>query len=234
MCGRFALDLTPAQFQRHFGCPPPGGYRPRWNITPDSDIVVVRSGPAGREAVFARWGLLGPWMRDPRDPARMINARLETAARRPMFRRAFARGRVLVPATGFYEWQKQSRGPSRPFFIRLRTGAPMALAGIVQPIRLEGSELRLTVAILTREALAGLRPIHPRMPVLVPPAAFDRWLDPAPSDPADIAALLVPPAEEELMWEEVSRRVNDPREDDPGLIRPLILPPREPPQPRLF
>ncbi len=221
MCGRFALSTTPARFRDLFGCPPPAGYRPRFNIAPDSEVVVVRA-PAGggREAVGMCWGLLGPWMRDPRDPARQINARLETAADKPMFRAAYRRRRCLVPADGFYEWRKRGRGASRPHFVRLREGAPMAMAGIWQATRLEDGGIHESVAILTRPAAAEIREIHHRMPVVVPPERWDAWLDPELRDPATLRALLESGAETMEAWP-VSRRVGSPANDDPELPIPV-------------
>ena len=229
MCGRFALSIPPAQFRLHFGCAPPEGYRPRWNVTPDSDIVIVRApAPGAREAAFVRWGLLAPWMDDPKDPGRMINARIETAASRPMFRDAFARRRCLVPADGFYEWRKQPRGPSRPFFVRLASGEPMGMAGIWRRSRLADGGQVETAAILTRDAPPDLRPIHHRVPVVIRPEHFDLWLDPTLRDPAALAEALAPLPGEAFDWYEVSRRVNDPRNDDPGLVEPADRPPLPP------
>ncbi len=221
MCGRFALSITPARFRDLFGCPPPAGYAARWNIAPDSEVPVIRSGPEGvREAVWMRWGLLGSWMRDPRDPGRQINARLETAADKPMFRAAFRRRRCLVPADGFYEWRKRRRGASQPHFVRLGEGAPMAMAGIWQATRLADGSLHESFAILTRPACPAIREIHHRMPVLVPPERWDAWLDPEPRDARLLRELLEcgPMAVEARP---VSRRVNSPANDDPELPAPV-------------
>ncbi len=227
MCGRFALSITPAQFRRVFGCEPPE-MPARFNITPDSEILVVRAGVDGlREAVPVRWGLLPPWSSDPADPARQINARIETAAEKPMFRAAFRRGRCLVPADGFYEWQKGGGGPSRPWFVRMRDGGPMAFAGLWWRTRLaDGSELD-TCAILTMDALPSIRGIHHRMPVIVAPDRFDAWLDPALRDPALLRELLAPPGDGEIEAVPVSRRVNDPRNEGPELVQPVEEAPPE-------
>jgi putative SOS response-associated peptidase YedK len=223
VCGRFALSITPAQFQRVFGCAPPE-LPARYNIAPDSPIIVVRRRADGsREAVCMHWGLLPPWSTNAADPARQINARIETAAEKPMFRAAFRRGRCLVPADGFYEWQKRGSGPSQPFFVRRLDGAPMAFAAISRRSRLaDGSELD-TCAILTTDALPSIRDIHPRMPVLVAPEHFDAWLDPGLQDPALLRALLTPPEAHEIGALAVSRRVNDPRNDGPELLEPVAV-----------
>lgn len=233
MCGRFALSITPARFARVFGCAAPAAPA-RWNIAPDSPIVVVRTGATGvREAALVRWGLLPPWSSDPVDPARQINARVETAAEKPMFRAAFRRRRCLVPADGFYEWQKRGTGPSQPFFVRYRDGGPMAFAGLWWRTRLaDGGELD-SCAILTMDALPSIRGIHHRMPVLVPPEQFDLWLDPSVRDPALLRALLAPPEEDAVEAVPVDRRVNDPRNEGPELVAPVPEPaPEARPEPK--
>lgn len=224
MCGRFALSITPAQFVQLFGCAAPE-LPARFNITPDSPILIVRTGADGRrEAALARWGLLPPWSSDAADPARQINARIETAAEKPMFRTTLRRGRCLIPADGFYEWQKRGSGPSQPFFVRLRDGGVMAFAGLWRRSRLaDGSELD-SCAILTMAAWPAIRGIHHRMPVIVPPERFDVWLDPGVGDPAMLRALLTPPMEMEIEAVPISRRVNNPRNEGPELIEPMAEP----------
>ena len=145
MCGRFALSILPQQFQQAFACDPPDELGQSWNVTPDRQIPIVRTGPEGtREAAFARWGLLGPWMKEAGDPARQINVRSETAAEKPMFRDSFRKGRCLIPATGFYEWRKAGSGPSHPFHVALAAGAPFAFAGLWRRNRLADGSLVLT------------------------------------------------------------------------------------------
>lgn len=222
MCGRFALSLVAAELSDVLGVRAPESYRPRWNITPDSPILIVRHGAEGRVAVLVRWGFLGPWMREATDPGRQINARLETAARKPMFEAAFLKGRCIVPADGFYEWQKQPRGPSRPFFVRAAEGSPLLLAGLWRRNRLTDGSLLETAAIVTRPADPALAAIHPRMPVIVPPELVESWLAPD-ADPAALAAELLggPTGSPSLVFYEVSRAVNDPRKDGPDLIAPI-------------
>ena len=220
MCGRFALSVTPARFRELFGCPPPAGYAARWNIAPDSEVVAIRRrADGGREAAWLRWGLLAPWMRDPRDPGRQINARAETAGEKPMFRAAFRARRCLLPADGFYEWRRRGRGASRPHFVRLDGDRPMAMAGIWERIRLTDGGILDTVAILTRPAVPEIRDIHHRMPVVLPEERWDAWLDPELSDPALLRELLL--SEDVTVGAfPVSRRVNSPANDDPGLLDP--------------
>ncbi len=234
MCGRFALSIVAARMPRLLGVPPPEAYRPRWNITPDSAILVIRAGPSGREAALVRWGFLGPWMDDPRDPGRQINARIETAAHKPMFEAAFARGRCVVPADGFFEWQKRARGASRPFFVRPADGSAMLMAGLWRRNRLADGTLLETAAILTRPAAPALAAIHHRMPVLLPARLIEAWLAAEPVAPALVEELVTGPADlPSLEVIEVGRAVNDPRNDGPDLVSPLGTTP-EPATPRLL
>ena len=228
MCGRFALSMLPHHFQQAFACDPPDELGESWNVTPDRQIPIVRAGPDGiREAAFARWGLLGPWMKEANDPGRQINARSETAAEKPMFRDSMRKGRCLIPATGFYEWLKAGSGPSRPFFVALAAGAPFAFAGLWRRNRLADGSLLDSCAILTTDASPLLRPIHPRMPVILPEASQPLWLDPTLKDPEFLQALLTPVPDAELAVWEVSRAVGNPRNDGPQLAEPLAPTPRQ-------
>lgn len=220
MCGRFALSITPAQLSMAFAVVPPAAYRPRWNITPDSEIVVIRAEGGAAAAALLRWGLLGPWMKVAGDPGRQINARSESAFDKPMFRDAMRKGRCLIPASGFYEWQKQGRGPSRPFFITLRSGEPFAFAGIWRRVRLGDGSLLESCAILTMDAWPAIAGIHPRMPVILPADHQAPWLDPGASEPERLRPLIVARPEAEIAAWPVSRRVNNPRLDDASLVEP--------------
>lgn len=222
MCGRFALSIVGSELGDVLGVEPPPEYRPSWNITPDRKILIVRSGREGRQAVLARWGFLGPWMNDANDPGRQINARLETAPQKPMFKAAFAKGRCIVPADGFFEWQKQPKGPSRPFFVRPAGHTLMLMAGLWRRNRLADGTLIDTVAILTRRADRMLEAIHPRMPALVPDRLVEPWLVADPPSTKLIEELLSgAPDATPLEIHEVGRAVNDPRNDFPSLLEPV-------------
>lgn len=224
MCGRFVLALAAERMPEILGVEAPEGYRPRWNITPDSPILILRAGRGGREAALPRWGFLGPWMSDPLDPGRQINARIETAAVKPMFEAAAQKGRCLVPADGFYEWQKQGRGPSRPFLIRCRDRRPLWMAGLWRRNRLVDGSLLDTAAILTRPADPTLAAIHHRMPVLLPDRLIEAWLLPEPAPVLLRELAEVVPDAPALEAIEVGRAVNDPRNEGPELLEPVALP----------
>jgi putative SOS response-associated peptidase YedK len=235
MCGRFALSITAAQVSMSFDVDAPPTYGPRWNITPDSEILVIRAGSGAPEAAMLHWGLLGPWMKEANDPSRQINARSETAFEKPMFRDSMRKGRCLIAADAFYEWQKQGRGPSRPYAIALRSGEPFAFAGIWRRVRLGDGSLLDSCAILTMDAWPSIHGIHHRMPVILPAAHHAPWLDPAATDPERVRPLIQARPEAEITAWPISRRVNNPRLDDPSILEPEADPaPEPPPQARLL
>ena len=164
-------------------------YPPRYNIAPTMDALVVRETPAGeREAVMLRWGLVPAWAKDPAIGSRMFNARAEGVADKPAFRAAFRRRRCLVPADGFYEWQPVAGGRKQPYFIRLASGAPLALAGLWEQWRGLDGDAIATFTIVTTAANEAMRAFHDRMPVLVAPADHDEWLS-SPNPSALLAAV---------------------------------------------
>ncbi len=242
MCGRFALSITAAEFACSFGTPPPAGFRPRYNIAPGTGIAAIRGGPEGyREALWMEWGLVAPWKRDPKAGPRPINARIESAAEKPMFREAFRLRRCIVPADGFFEWRKRQGRPARPYFVRRRDGAPLLFAALWSPRSAgdgEPAEKLPSCAILTRPAVPAIAGIHPRMPLLLAPEQLECWLDPGVRDPAVLRELVADHGGIELEAVPVGLRVNDPRQDDPGILdrAPEVetLEPRTAAQGRLF
>lgn len=224
MCGRFALYLQAGAFADIFGCAPPDELAPRFNIVPDSDIVAIVQGVDGRRAGRLRWGLLPPWAETPDDRGRQINARSETVFDKPSFKSAALRHRCLIPASGFFEWQKDG-GTSRPYLIHRADGEPLAMAGIWRQSRF-GESTIVTCAILTMDAYPSIKGIHHRMPVMLDPAAWDTWLDPTTRDPDLLRRALQPLPEASIIAREVSRAVNSPANDRPDLVAPMTeMPP---------
>jgi len=222
MCGRYELHAQPAAIALAFGLAWPPELTPRYNVAPMQMVPVVRVNAVGeRELAQVRWGLVPRWAKDPSIGARMINARAETAAAKPSFRTAFRRHRCLLPADAFYEWQPAAGGTRQPMRIGLRDGGLMGFAGLYERwLSPEGEPLD-TCTILTTEANALLARVHDRMPVIIDPADYAAWLDPAHADPVDLIAPC--PAQRMAMWP-VSTRVNSVRNDDPSLIEPVTLP----------
>jgi putative SOS response-associated peptidase YedK len=206
MCGRYTLAPPPDELIEAFEVADlTFDYRPRYNVAPGQDCVVVGEDRAGRRIGLMRWGLLPAGVGR---GAPLINARSESVGSKPSFRESFARRRCLVPADGFYEWAHESGGKT-PYWFHPPGGGLLAMAGIW-----EGGAF----AILTTEASDEVRAVHGRMPVLVGPADRGRWLS-READRAALEALLRPAPTGTLRARRVSRRVGSPSNDDPGLIR---------------
>jgi putative SOS response-associated peptidase YedK len=196
---------------------------PRYNIAPTQDVAVVRQEGSTRALALLRWGLVPSWSKDPTIGARMINARAETAAEKPAFRAAFKQRRCLVLADGFYEWQSSGQGRQKqPFYIHMKDGKPFALAGLWERWQGdEGGSTLETCTILTTEPNELVRPIHNRMPVILAPADYGQWLDPAMQQAGPLQAMLQPYPAAALDAYPVSRAVNNARHDSPECVAPL-------------
>jgi putative SOS response-associated peptidase YedK len=219
MCGRFTLTIGVDDLVRHYGLDPhrlpnplPG---PRYNIAPGQRVAVVRADTksGSRRLDWAVWGWTAAWLAPSR---RIINLRQETVLAKPGFRRALSR-RCLVPADGFYEWQRIPGETARPYRVVAQDGSPLAFAGLCQQAA-DGTE---EVAILTTAAPPALASIHPRVPLCVPPTAAKLWLQPDLPLPAVLGWLSAPPGPPPLRWYAVSTRVNRPAVDDPACAAPV-------------
>ena len=178
--------------------------------------VLERS---GRRALrVSRWGLVPSWSRDAKGAARMINARSETLTSKPAFRAAYARRRCLVPADGYYEWQREGTG-KQPWFLTSRDRAPLAMAGLYEVWSPAEGERLWTCSVITTDAADELGHIHDRTPLLVPRASWGRWLDPGVEDPG--GDLLVPATPGVLDAWPVSPAVGNVRTNGPELVEPL-------------
>jgi putative SOS response-associated peptidase YedK len=220
MCGRFTLTVTPETLAHLFRLLEAALPRPRYNIAPTQAVAVVRQAPdqPGRVLDFMRWGLIPPWAEDARIGNRLINARSETVAEKPAFRSAFRRKRCLIPADSFFEWKKENG--KQPYCIRLKDGAPFAFAGLWESWKNPEGQIVESCTLLTTTANEVVRPIHERMPVILEPAVYDTWLDPAVQKPEELKPLLGPFAAKDMMAFPVGRWVNDPKHDDPKCLEP--------------
>jgi putative SOS response-associated peptidase YedK len=218
MCGRFNQTASGEEVAEALGLDEAPALAPRYNIAPTQEVGVVGVQPkTGRRGLaLLRWGLV------PRGSLGgergFINARSETAWEKPSFAEAFARRRCLVPATGFYEWQRLDAKKRQPWLLRLATGRVFAFAGLWEPAA--GGAVP-TCAILTTEPNDVARPIHDRMPVILDPADYARWLDPAVTGPAEVRPLLRPFPSGAMTAFPVSTAVNNPTFDDPACLVPL-------------
>jgi putative SOS response-associated peptidase YedK len=216
MCGRFTLTVTAETIADFFGLVEVPTLTPRYNIAPTQLVAVVARAEAGRRLGWARWGLIPSWAPDPASVAyRMINARSETVEASGAFRDAFGRRRCLIPADGFYEWQAAGK-KKQPYHFTLRDRGPFGIAALWERWR-GGEEDIVSCALLTTSANAAVGAVHDRMPVILPPAAFDRWLAPGPQDEAELRALLRPyPAEEMVATRVPLREAAGPQRREPA------------------
>ena len=225
MCGRFVAMTDPDGLVRFLviderQAPDLG---PNYNVAPTQEVYAAAEHDDRRHLVTLRWGLVPSWAKDPAIGNRMINARAETAAEKRSFAPSLRKRRCLIPADGFYEWQRHERGPKTPHYIRRADEAPMTFAGLWSVWRDpadETAEALRTCTILTTDANETLRPLHDRMPVIVEPQDWDRWLDRDLQDPEAVRDVLRPADDRLLVTHPVSTEVNSPRHNHPGLIEP--------------
>jgi len=205
---------------------------PSYNVAPTAQAAIVldsaKTEPPTRRIEAARWGLVPAWAKDPREGAPAFNARAEEAAEKPMFRRAVASRRAVVPASGYYEW-KTAAGVKTPYFIAPDGGEPLMFAGLYEwwkdPAKADDDATRwlLSFTILTRAATAELGSIHDRMPLFIDADHADVWLDPTTEYPADLLDAVIDAAPEvagSLVATAVGPEVGNVRNDDPSLIEP--------------
>src|SRR5436190_1128408 len=219
MCGRYLISSSPEAMRRLFGYPEQPNFPPRYNVAPTQPVPIVRLAEGKRQFALVRWGLIPPWVKDPRDFSLLVNARAESVNDKPAFRNAMRRRRCLFPADGFYEW-KDDAGRKRPFCVRPRDGAPVAFAGLWETWMGPNGEEMETVAIITTLASRDIAHIHDRMPVIVSPDAFDFWLDCRNVDAMTAAAVIAPTRAGLLEAQEISNAVNHVANDSPALLEP--------------
>jgi putative SOS response-associated peptidase YedK len=213
---------VPEALRALFGYLEQPNFPPRYNVAPTQPVPIVRMIEGKRQFALVRWGLIPAWVKDPRGFTLLINARGESAAEKPAYRNAMKRRRCLFPADGFYEWKRDGE-MKRPYFVRLKSGAPMAFAGLWESWMGPNGEEQESAAIVTTTASRSIAHIHDRMPVIVPPEAFDFWLD--PNVDAQMATAVIQPAADALLESyEVSTAVNRTANDSPALLEPLREP----------
>lgn len=217
MCGRYLLQRAPGALARHFETVnPTPNHPPSWNIAPTQLSLVVRRHPQSGERHLdaLRWGLVPRWAKDATGAARMMNARGESVAEKPAFREAFAKRRCLVPMDGFYEWRSEGKA-KQPYVCALRSGDPMACAGLWEGWKQPDGEWLRSYSIITCAAAGRQALVHDRMPVILPPAAWEEWL--AGEDEAALTALLRPAEDALLAFWPAGPRVGRVAENDAAL-----------------
>jgi putative SOS response-associated peptidase YedK len=219
MCGRFAQKESPKRLAEYFHASCDIDFTPHYNIAPSSRIVTVCADQsASRHLRWLRWGLIPGWAKDPGIGNKLANARGETVAEKPSFRSAFKYRRCLIPASGFYEW-KVVGGIKQPFYISLKSGAPLAMAGLWETWHPEGAAPIETCCIITTEANALMKPIHERMPVLLDPEEWEEWLSSDARDVTSLVSMIRPHESEKMQAWPVTRELNKAgMRDDEGLL----------------
>lgn len=230
MCGRYCITSAPEAIRALFRYPERPNFPPRYNVAPTQPVPIVRLVEGDRHFALVRWGLIPPWVKDPRNFALLINARGETVNEKPAFKNAMKRRRCLFPADGFYEWKLES-GRRKAFHARTPGGGPLAFAGLWETwIGPNGEELE-TAAIVTTQANKEMAAVHHRAPVMLLPEQFDFWLD-CDVGSADAAELIRPAPDGSMEVYEVSPAVNKVVNDTPDLAEPYTSP--ENPEPALL
>lgn len=265
MCGRYAASRAPEELARIFGVErwePTESLAPDFNVAPTKEVHVVLDRPVKdapsprpvRQLRVLRWGLVPSWASGPEGAARMINARAETVAEKPSFRRPFAQRRCIIPADGYFEWVtahderqlevegKKKRARKQPYFVLPADGAPFAMVSIYEFWRdrtlpdEHPNAWWATCSVITTEAETAplavapedgprsLADIHPRMPLMLTPDKWDPWLDPARSDVDELRALLAPPPGGLMRAYPVSTAVSNVRNNGPELLTELAAP----------
>jgi putative SOS response-associated peptidase YedK len=219
MCGRYTLATPVERLAEEFGFDASSvDLPPNYNVAPTQGVAAVLAEGGERRLEVLRWGLIPSWADDPQIGSRMINARAETAPEKPSFRRAFRERRCLIPADGFYEWER-TNGSKQPYYIHMKEGRPFAFAGLWESWKDDGGPEIRSCAILTTKPNALAGEIHDRMPVILPAGSYDVWLEPE-ADRDELYGLLAPYPEDEMEAYPVSRFVNSPQNNDPRCIEP--------------
>ncbi|HEY7245933.1 MAG TPA: SOS response-associated peptidase [Xanthobacteraceae bacterium] len=220
MCGRYLILSSPEAFRRLFAYAQERAFPARYNVAPTQPVPIVRAAEGERQFALVRWGLIPSWVKDPRSFSLLVNARAESVNAKPAFRNAMRRRRCLLPADGFYEW-KHEAGRKHPFCVRPTDRLPLAFAGLWETWMGPNGEEMETAVIITTPANRDLSLLHPRMPAIVSPSAFDMWLDCSRVDALTATALLGPAPEGLLQSYEISPAVNRTANDGPALIESL-------------
>jgi len=232
MCGRFVSSSSPEAIAEYFGGA--FGGEPlgqNFNVAPTNDVYGVVADADGDRTVEAfHWGLIPSWAKERKVGAKMINARAETLAEKPAFKGVFRKHRCIVPMDGFYEWKAgtpdgpqtaKGKPAKQPMFIHRTDGEPLAVAGLwavwKDPAAPDDDWLH-SLTVVTTSANATMRPVHDRMPVILPRSSWTEWLDPEMHDLERLSQLLVPAPDDLLTMHPVSGDVNNVRNKDPHLI----------------
>ncbi len=218
MCGRYRLTAKERWLSEYFNLPAEDiDWAARWNVAPTQEVATIRQDRRAPKRIFGlmRWGLIPYWAKDMSIGVKAINAVSETAAGKPAFRESMRKRRCLIPADGFYEWKRIGPKKKQPYNIGMADDGLFAFAGLWDRWKDPGGKVIESCTILTTQANALLKDMHHRMPVILSPDAYDLWLDPGVTDPAEVADLLKPFAARLMRVYPVSAAVNKVENDGP-------------------
>jgi putative SOS response-associated peptidase YedK len=232
MSGRFCLTASPGQVARHFALDGVEPFPPRYNIAPTQPILVIEdagewrgqgSNQSDRRSTLARWGLIPGWVKDVSSFPLIVSARCEGIGEKASYRAALRHRRVLIPATGFYEWQRRGKGKPQPFLIRHADGGILALAGLKETyLSPDGSEID-TACLISTSAKGAAVEVDERMPLIIEEKDFARWLDCRNIEPSGVSQLLKCPEQLALEAIAISEKVNKVANTGPDLHEPYNL-----------
>lgn len=220
MCGRYTITEFSEEDADFLELPDGTEIHPSYNIAPGQNVPVAAAGEdSHRELRMMHWGLIPEWIKDSKKKMEPINARAETAAEKPFFRNALRQRRCIIPADGFYEWEKSGEA-KKPYFIQMKTGRIFGFAGLWEEWLSPLGKKVQSCAILTTSANRLMSPIHDRMPVILHPEDFGLWMDPHIQNPTDIEHLFKPHPSKDMKAHPVSRYVNSPAHNSPRCVEP--------------
>ena len=220
------MRVSPAELAEIFSILNAIDFVPRYNIAPTQAVVTIRAAKkeAGREAALAKWGLIPSWAQDSKIGSNLINARAETIATKPAFRSAIKRRRCLIPTDGFYEWQAVAgQKAKQPYHITVRDARVFAFAGLWEHWTSPAGEEIESCTIITTDANELMQQVHTRMPVILDPADYARWLDRDCQEAGKVVDILKQFPAERMQLTPVSTLVNSPRNDRPECTTPVTV-----------
>src|SRR4029077_15903931 len=226
MCGRLVLKAPFSELVRLCNITNNLNLEPRYNIPPTEDIAVVRPDPAGtgRRLDMLRWGLVPYWAKDIKIGYSLINAKTETVAEKPAFREAFKSRRCLIAADGFYEWKKLDAKTKQPYAITMKDRSLFGFAGLWERWKDKASgEIVRSFTIITTTPNEVCAPIHDRMPVIVAPQDYGKWLGADAADPVRLLHMLKPFSADAMMAFPVDAKVGNVKNDDASLVVPVAI-----------
>jgi putative SOS response-associated peptidase YedK len=224
MCGRFVQNFTFETFQDNFNIQTAEAeIPPNFNVAPTQEILTIIKDDNENKLERFHWGLVPFWAKDVSVGSRMINARAETVASKPSFRNAFKKRRCLIPASGFYEW-KGEKGHKQPYYIIIPTDEPFAFAGLWETwTDKDDDSIYKSCTIITTAASKSIVELHNRMPVILNPEVYEKWLNAEIQKPKELESILKDGSINEMKYHPVSKLVNSVKNNDPNCIKPIEL-----------